>query len=274
MAKIVCLVEFSPPACLYFVNRINEKHKVSLVVVEHPSVTKRAITKIKSRGIGVTLEALRNRLVRGINKKRYTKEYKRCFGNKWQSIDKSIPILEVDNINSDTVYERLKKEQPDLIVDHGTAIVKDHILETAKLALNLHWGLSPYYRGPYCTAWALIRWDPLNIGVTIHKLTGIIDGGEILGQKRAVVQSGDTENSINMQLTQLGAEIVVTAIDKMKRGEELQFKKQDYSMGFLTTNRQWSKYLRKHIEFIEKNNLIEKMLKRPSRNLALPIVEL
>ena len=88
-------------------------------------------------------------------------------------------------------------------------------MATSDLALNLHWGLSPYYRGTHCTGWALINWDPYNIGVTIHKLTQRIDGGSILAQKRAVIKPGDTVNSINMQLTQLGTELVIKIIDKI-----------------------------------------------------------
>ena len=77
-----------------------------------------------------------------------------------------------------------------------------------------------------------------------------------------------------MQLTQLGTELVIKAIDRIESGEQLQFKKQDYSLGFLIFTRQWGKYLRKQIEHIERNNLIEQMLKKPARKHELPIVDL
>ena len=279
MMKIVCLIQLRSPL-IYFVNRINERYEISLVVVEPPSTkksliasTKRLIARIKQNGISSTIEAIR--YGDGVLKeKRYISHYNKYFHDKWESIDNNIPILKVEDINSQIVYERLKEERPDLILDHGTPIVKDHILETSDLALNLHWGLSPYYRGSYCTEWALIHWDPYNIGVTIHKLTRIIDGGDILAQKRAMIKPGDTVNSINMQLTQLGTELVIKAIDRIESGEQLQFKKQDYSLGFLIFTRQWGKYLRKQIEHIERNNLIEQMLKKPARKHELPIVDL
>ena len=142
------------------------------------------------------------------------------------------------------------------------------------MALNLHRGLSPYYRGTYCTEMALVNWDPYNIGVTIHKLTRIIDGGSILAQERPIIENGDTVSSIDMQLTQLGTELISRVIDKIEAGEELHPEKQDVSLGFLTLNRHWSKHLRKQIRYVEKNNLIQQMLKKPARKKKLPIVEL
>jgi methionyl-tRNA formyltransferase len=273
MPKIVCLIR-SDPAFVYFVNRIHERHKVSLVVVESPSFKRRLVTQINSNGIPGLVEALRHQVSRRINRKTHVSAYDKHFGDKWKSIHPEIPVLRVDHINSPAVYERLKKERPDLILDHGTSIVKDHILDTSALALNLHRGLSPYYRGTYCTERALVNWDPHNIGVTIHKLTRIIDGGSILAQERPIIENGDAVGSIDMQLTQRGAELIIRAIDKIDAGEELQFHKQDISLGFLTLNRHWTKHLRKQIRHVERNDLIAQMLKKPARKKKLPIVEL
>ena len=273
MPIIVCLIRHDP-AFVYFVNRIHERHKVSLVVVESPSFKRRLVTQINSSGIPGLVEAFRNQVSRMFDRKTHAHNCNRHFGDKWKSIHPKIPILQVDHINSPIVYERLKEERPDLILDHGTSIVKDHILETSALALNLHRGLSPYYRGTYCTERALINWDPHNIGVTVHKLTKIIDGGSILAQERPIIENGDTVGSIDMQLTQRGTELIIRAIDKLDAGDELQFRKQDISMGFLTLNRHWTKHLRKQIQHVERNGLIAQMLKKPARRKKLPIVEL
>lgn len=269
--KIVCLIRPDPPL-LYFANRINSDHQVALVVLEKPKVTpSNLLTKVKKHGIGQSVSIIKNRV---FNKSRRIANYNTFFNTAWQTLDKDIPHLYVDSINSKVVHDRLKEIEPDLIVDHGTSLVKDHILETSKLALNLHWGLSPYYRGTHCTEWALINWDPRNIGVTIHKLTKDIDGGSILAQKRAVIKPDDTLHSINMQLTYLGTELITEAIGRLKNGENLRFEKQDFSLGYLTYLRQWNHVLDKEIEYIEKNNLIDVMLKKPSREMELPIIEM
>lgn len=189
-------------------------------------------------------------------------------------MDEDLSIVETENINSDVVDKRLKEIKPDLILDHGTSIVKDDILANAPLALNLHWGLSPYYRGTHCTNWALINWDPYNIGVTIHKLTKNIDGGNILAQERAKITSNDTVKSINMQLTYLGTELIVQAINKLKNGKQLGYAGQDFSLGYLFLNRQWNPLLNEYLQQIQQEQVMELMLKKPARSEKLPIVEM
>jgi methionyl-tRNA formyltransferase len=267
--KIVCLIRSNPPL-IYFANRINSEHPITEVIIEKPSIVSRStFSKVKKHGFRGSFDILRRKF---LQKKNQTDDYNVWFANKWQALDKTIPYSETDNINSDIVSIRLKEINPDLILDHGTSIVKDHILHNAKLALNLHWGISPYYRGTHCTDWALINWDPYNIGVTIHKLTKVIDGGDILAQRRVEIKPDDTLHSINMQLTYLGTKLILEAINKLDNGESLSFEKQDLSLGYLTYLRQWNHLLDKQIQYIEKNNLIEIMLNKPSRYDKLPII--
>jgi len=271
--KIACLIRPNPPM-VYFVNRINETHPVDLVIAEIPSLRGTVRKKLRNAGLAGLAESVRNRAVGRINRRRHVEDCNRHFGSKWHALDAGIEVIEVENINDPRVKERLAGERPDVILDHGTSIVKKHILETAGLALNLHWGLSPYYRGTACTEWALINWDPLNIGVTIHKLTKVIDGGDVAAQARAEVSPDDTVHSINMQLTRLGTELIVELLDGIEAGEDLRFESQDYSRGYLTTSRQITRAIRRQVEYIEKNGIIGKMLKKPARKQPLPIVEL
>jgi len=266
--NIVCLIRPNPPL-FYFVNTINSSYPVALVIIEQPKDNSRNIfSKIRQHGFQDSYRILRRKLSQQKNR---TTDYDVLFGNKWYGLDKEIPFLEVDDINSDIVSSKVKEIKPDLILDHGTSVVKNHILGLAELALNLHWGLSPYYRGTNCTEWALVNWDPYNIGVTIHKLTKDIDGGDILVQKRATIKAGDTPHSINMQLTVLGTALILDAVEKLKNGNHLDFAKQDFSLGHITYLRQWNHLLDKQIEYIKNNNLIELMLEKPSRDHKLPV---
>ncbi len=269
--KIVCLIRKGAPL-YYFANKINSEHPIEEVIIERPRSHHRNIfLRLKKIGFSGLYSIFKHRFIR---KKKEENVYNKWFSNNWKTLKKTLSYLEVENINSQTVFDRLKEIKPDLILDHGTSIVKNRILQNSRLALNLHWGLSPYYRGTHCTDWALINWDPNNIGVTIHKLTKEIDGGNILVQKRAKIQSNDTVLSINMQLTYLGVELINKAIHKIKNNEKLYFKKQDYSMGYLTYHKQWNSLLNKQIYYIENNNIIQKMLDKPSREEKLPIINM
>jgi folate-dependent phosphoribosylglycinamide formyltransferase PurN len=260
---------------IYFVNYIHQYHPISLVIVESeksPSKSEfeRFADSVRSYGLLTTITAIADNKWRNSDLKA---RHQAFFGDQWIRTHPDIPTIAVTDINSVECQERLSAEQPDLLLDHGTSIVKGHILDTAPLALNLHWGLSPYYRGVRCTEWALLNWDPYNIGVTIHKLAKRIDGGDILAQQRATVSKEDNVGSINMQLTKLGTNLIVNTIERLKKGSSFHYSVQDVSKGLLTLSRQWSRHLENHVRFIEENGIIAKMLKTPARQ-ALPIVSL
>lgn len=54
----------------------------------------------------------------------------------------------------------------DFLVDHG--------------AINIHMGLSPYYRGSSCNFWALFDGNPQYVGATVHLLSRGLDSGGML----------------------------------------------------------------------------------------------
>lgn len=272
--KIVCLIHPHPPL-IHFVNEIHQQHPVALIVVEArpKSAFRRTWNALQTGWHLRSLKPLSAELMPRVRSRHEVLLLQEIFGDNWLSLPKDVPVLMVRDINSPEVQSRLQREKADVLLDHGTSIVRPHILETAPLALNLHWGLSPYYRGTHCTEWALINWDPFNIGVTVHRLAREIDGGDILAQQRIELTQTDTVESINMRLTRAGTRLMVTALNKLHQGEALEFHQQDFAHGFLTLNRQWARPLRNQIRFIQRHRLIATMLKRPSRKTRLPIVE-
>jgi folate-dependent phosphoribosylglycinamide formyltransferase PurN len=270
MVKIVCFIR-KQPVTVYFVNTIHETHKVDLVVIEKPSRLQFIIGLVKFKGL---LGAAKTILDRFLFKTWKSELYNQLFSDAWRNLNKDIQVLVVDSVNSSIVCEKIRETQPNLLLVHGTSIVKPEIVNNVKLGLNLHWGLSPYYRGAACTEWALLNWDIYNIGVTIHTLAPEIDGGDIVAQARVDVQPDDTVHSINMRLTYLGTELVTKIMNQIVCGQQLNFVKQDLFLGYLNIKKQFSKHLVKQIEFIEKNGIIKTILKRPSRKEKLPIIML
>ena len=270
MTRIVCLIAPAPHT-IYFVNRIHQKHPVSLVVSElgTPSSVPmhRRLRRLASPRAASA--AIRERL-RDPEHHRAAEE--RIFGRAAARLDPAIEVMEVASVNEPGVAVRLAAEKPDVLIDHGTSIVKPPVLSTAAFALNLHWGLSPYYRGVRCTEWALINWDPYNIGVTIHQLTQQIDGGPIWAQERATVAPADDVHSLNMQLTRRGTDLAIRTLDALARGSAPPPQPQRREIGFLTLSRQWTPELDAQVAHIERGGLIARMLEHPARQ-ALPIVE-
>ncbi len=269
--KVVCLVQAGPPMHA-FVQRVHARHPIDLLVVEHPPVAPKVQRLAKEVTPARVYSAVRARVVNQLRVGAGRAAQDRWFGSDWHRFPPGVPTLEVADINDLEVVGRLRAISPDVLLDHGTTILRRPVLEAAPTALNLHWGLSPYYRGTHCTDWALINWDPLNIGVTVHRLARAIDGGGILGQARAEVRPDDTVHSLNMQLTALGTDIIVRALDILASGGELTYHPQDLADGFLKLNRQFTADLRRHVDHLEYGGL-GAMLGAPGRP-ALPICEL
>ena len=73
-------------------------------------------------------------------------------------IDNSPPIIiKKGDINMPNVVENIIKKNPDLLVCYGSSLIKSKLLEFFKNRfLNIHLGLSPYYRGSGTNVWPLI----------------------------------------------------------------------------------------------------------------------
>ena len=65
-------------------------------------------------------------------------------------------------INSDEILqEKLSQSKPDIIVSYGSSIIKDNIINKfPKKFLNIHLGLSPYYKGAGTNLWPLVNNEP------------------------------------------------------------------------------------------------------------------
>ena len=232
--KIVALIG-TPVHLNYFVNRVAQDHDLALVIRENSrsNLLQKILEKGILKSISIIIRHFRQR-----NKIRA--EYDRVMGDQWQEMKGDVPLETVTDINSPEVVALLDRIQPDLVIVQGTTLIRNKTLKGIPLVLNLHWGLSPYYKGSYCTEWAMLRQDLCNIGFTIHKISSKIDGGDILTQGRPEIEARDTANSINMKLTRAGAEAMSAVITLLKSGRQLQFSLQDADQGNLYLTKHWT----------------------------------
>lgn len=177
------------------------------------------------------------------------------------------------SVNDSGVYEEIVDLNPDLLVAYGCSIVKDPLLtEYQTRFLNLHLGLSPYYRGSGTNFWPLVNGVPEYVGATFMHIDEGIDTGEIIHQLRARVYPGDSPHDIGNRLIvdagQLYPELVrrFNELDSMDRPEaenERYYTSSDYSV-------EATKTLYENFE----NGLIEEYLcERETRISKVPIVK-
>lgn len=70
----------------------------------------------------------------------------------------------------------------DVYVVFGASYIKGDLIEflVEHKALNIHMGVSPYYRGSSCNFWAPFEGHPELVGATIHLLSRGLDSGDML----------------------------------------------------------------------------------------------
>lgn len=109
----------------------------------------------------------------------------------------------------------------DAICAFGSSILGRDILDRFPgRALNLHMGLSPWYRGSATNVWPMLDGCPQYIGATVHHLDEGIDTGAIVSQVRAY-RTGDTVHEAGARAIKLGAHELRVALSDIEDGYEL-----------------------------------------------------
>ncbi len=138
---------------------------------------------------------------------------------KYSDFPAGIPLLYSRDPNSQVCQRQIRLWAPAVICVFGTRLIRDDVLALAQTgALNIHTGLSPYYRGGQCTFWCLYEGDLGHIGVTIHHLTSRIDGGDIIATAQTDVFPDDTVRSIECRLVVQGTCEMIKAVRALSAG--------------------------------------------------------
>ena len=91
----------------------------------------------------------------------------------------------------------MRRAQPELLLVFGTGLLKQPLLDAfPRRIINIHLGLSPYYRGAGTNFWPLVNGEPEYCGATIHYLDIGVDSGPIITHVRPEIQSGDGPHDI------------------------------------------------------------------------------
>lgn len=91
-------------------------------------------------------------------------------------------VLKIGDLNLMDLKVLAPALEADLFVVFGASFIKPPLIDrlVAKRAINIHMGVSPYYRGNSCNFWALYDGNPDLVGATIHLLSRGLDSGGIL----------------------------------------------------------------------------------------------
>mgnify|MGYP001962567295 CR=1 FL=1 len=128
---------------------------------------------------------IKNKLIKDYFKKVQNAE-KKIFGGVRLNRSKINYLKEIKyrEVNKLSIKKLKKYLNSDLYIVFGSSLIKNDLLEflIEKKCINLHMGISPYYKGSNCNFWAIIHGNYHLVGATIHRLSSEIDGGDILFQ--------------------------------------------------------------------------------------------
>ncbi len=171
-------------------------------------------------------------------------------------------------INSPELREYLKPFKPDIIAVLGSSVIKPAMISLPSAAMiNIHSGLSPYYRGTWSYGWPIVNSEPEYIGVTVHHVNAGIDSGDIICQTKPLLERNDDLNSIFLKVIAEGIELMVRAIEKFSDKGNVPSYTQPKHMGRLYQTKDFNAdAARTCLKNLEKGIIDEYLLNREARD--------
>jgi folate-dependent phosphoribosylglycinamide formyltransferase PurN len=105
--------------------------------------------------------------------------------------------IEPGGCNRPAEIDAMRRAAPDVVLVFGTGLLKQPLIDSfPHRIVNIHLGLSPYYRGAGTNFWPLVNGEPEYCGATIHFLDGGVDSGPIIAHVRPHIERGDGPHEI------------------------------------------------------------------------------
>lgn len=138
------------------------------------------------------------------------------------SLPDSTDLIEVGPgaINDGRIVEHLRARGVGGCIVFGTSLLKGPWMAAyGGRMLNLHLGLSPYYRGSGTNLWPLYDGRPELVGATLHQIAPAVDAGDIFCQVRPDPHPDDTPHSLGNRTIRRAAEAMGWLAERFARGE-------------------------------------------------------
>jgi len=99
--------------------------------------------------------------------------------------------------NQPDAIQAMRRMEPDVVLVFGTGLLERALIDTFPgRMLNIHLGLSPFYRGAGTNFWPLVNREPEYCGATIHFLDAGVDTGPVVAHVRPEIRPGDEPHDI------------------------------------------------------------------------------
>ena len=150
-----------------------------------------------------------------------------------------IKLDDLSKLNKNQLSDAL---QSDVYIVFGASYIKGWLVDflVEHRAINIHMGLSPYYRGCACNFWALYDNNPSYVGATVHLLSKGLDSGDMIFHCVPKLHSQDTPFDFTMRSVLVAQQGLVSAVEselifsaptvKQDKSQEVRYaKSQDFT---------------------------------------------
>ena len=141
--------------------------------------------------------------------------------------EKTINVNPID-LNSDLVRKKILEFKPDIAIIFGVHLIKEPVFSILpNYKINLHLGLSPWYRGSATLFWPFYFLKPQYAGLTLHNISQKPDAGDIFHQSTPILSKGDGIHNAGTKVVIKGSQDIVKILKKFDKEKKLnsQFQK-------------------------------------------------
>lgn len=134
------------------------------------------------------------------------------------ALDKNLKILQPEKLKDDIFIEEIKTLNPDLIIVVAFRILPSEVYKIpAKGSFNLHASLLPEFRGAAPVNRAIME-GKKQTGVTTFFLQDKVDTGNIILQKKILIEDKDNAGTLHDKLSAAGALCVLETVRLIESG--------------------------------------------------------
>ena len=126
------------------------------------------------------------------------KLFRNSYVNNLKKNIKILPMLSGD-LNKCSLKFLSDFLKSDIYIVFGSSYIKGELVDflVKQKAINIHMGVSPYYRGTDCNFWAVYDDNPHLVGATIHMLSKGLDSGPMLYHAMSNIKTNPFEYTMS-----------------------------------------------------------------------------
>lgn len=139
-------------------------------------------------------------------------------------------IIEPQDLSSIKIVRMIEKNNFDFAFIFGPDMIKNPVLDALpKYKINLHLGLSPWYKGSATLFWPFYFLEPQFAGITLHNISDKPDEGDIFHQSVPVLSRGDGIHDVSSKAVIRARDEVLRMISNYRKYGKLKLIKQTTS---------------------------------------------